>query len=107
MNIDLQQAENLIRNNKEITYIKRHTDNIYVDKDEVVPFADEIFKSICIDLLHSANINLYSDNSIIYEELEYINNSNLLNNAIASSKWSNVTSLRDLRYFSNVKAIAD
>lgn len=107
MNIDLQQAENLIRNNKEIAYIKRYTDNIYVDKDEMVPFADETFKSICIDLLHSANINLYSDNSIIYEELEYINTGNLLNNALASSKWSNVTSLRDLRYFSNVKAIAD
>lgn len=99
MNINLEQAKSLIKNNKVIAYIEQNGMPVYTDVHEFVPFNDATFKSICLDLLHANNVQLtYSDN-ITYNELSTINNNDLLDNVILSDNWNNVTSLKDLKFF--------
>ena len=99
MNINLEQAKSLIRNNKVIAYIEQNGMPVYTDVHEFVPFNDMVFKSICLDLLHTNNVQLtYSDN-ITYSELSTINNNDLLDNVILSDNWDDVTSLKDLKFF--------
>jgi hypothetical protein len=107
MNINLQQAKSLLKNNKVIAYIKQDGVPVYTDVHEFVPFNDAIFKSICIDLLNDNNVQLtYSDN-ISFEELQAINNNDLLDNVILSNDWEDVTSLKDLKFFTGFTAIKD
>ena len=73
MNINLEQAKSLIKNNKVIAYIEQNGMPVYTDVHEFVPFNDMVFKSICLDLLHTNNVQLtYSDN-ITYSELSMSN----------------------------------
>jgi hypothetical protein len=107
MNINLQQARSLLKNNKVIAYIKQDDVPVYTDVHEFVPFNDAVFKSICIDLLNDNNVQLtYSDN-ISFEELQAINNNDLLDNVILSNDWEDVTSLKDLKFFTGFTAIKD
>jgi hypothetical protein len=56
MNINLQQAKSLLKNNKVIAYIEKDGIPFYTDIQEFVPFNDMVFKSICLDLLHANNV---------------------------------------------------
>ena len=105
MNINLQQAKSLLKNNKVIAYIKQNGMPVYTDINEFVPFNNAVFKSICIDLLHDNNIQLTYDDNITYGELATINNNDLLDNVILSDDWVGVTSLKDLKFFTGFTTI--
>ena len=105
MNINLQQAKSLLKNNKVIAYIKQNGMPVYTNINEFVPFNNAVFKSICIDLLHDNNIQLTYDDNITYGELATINNNDLLDNVILSDDWVGVTSLKDLKFFTGFTTI--
>lgn len=105
MNINLQQAKSLLKNNKVIAYIKQDGVPVYTDVHKFVPFNDVAFKSICIDLLNDNNVQLTHSDNILFEELQAINNNDLLDHVILSDDWEDVTSLKDLKFFTGFTTI--